>query len=248
MAIFNNDHYNKCTFSHQEDDMKVWKCYIDCGKKDKCCYPCCIIKCPTGPTGPIGPTGPTGPIGPTGPTGDTGPIGPTGPTGDTGPIGPTGPTGDTGPIGPTGPTGDTGPIGPTGPTGDIGPTGPSLPLLFLAAPQINVGAWLGLGSSNSLFIENTVVIPAGTTITGITLDIRDEASRPVTGTIFVSGPCGEDPTATEISVTIDDEEMCCATNTGTFTVEQCSLLSVEITAPNALERGATAIIYLSIIS
>jgi hypothetical protein len=99
-------------------------------------------------------------------------------------------------------------------------------------------------SSSASFIENTVVIPAGAVITGITLDIRDKASKQVTGSVFFSGPSREEPSSTGISVTVVETE-CCATASGCFTVNQCGLISVLITAPYALQRGAAAVIYLT---
>ena len=221
---------------------------------------------PTGETGPTGPTGPAGPIGATGPTGPTGPTGltgPTGPTGATGPIGPTGPTGPTGLTGPTGPTGVTGPTGPTGLTGVTGPTGPTGPgatTIYLATDQsISDGGWIGLGTSSpdTQFARSTVVIPVNTTIIGLVLSIRDkelEEGDTVTATIYTSDCAFNDPTSTGISATItgpnsSEEPNCCATAFGIVSVDQCTLLSVQLTTSagvGALSNGAAATIFLTI--
>ena len=149
---------------------------------------------------------------------------------------------------PPGPPGPSGPSGPSGPVGASGPSGPSESLLYLAAPTIPLGGWLGLGTASAVFLDNSVFVPAGAVITAISLNIRDEVDTPVTGTIFISSPCGATPTTTGISATVTgtNPPNCCATGTGSFTVSTCSLLSVAITSQNALQDGATAIIFMTI--
>lgn len=97
-----------------------------------------------------------------------------------------------------------------------------------------------------MLADNTVLVPPGATITGIRLNIRDEASRPVRGTIYYSDDCGTSFDSTDIFANVGPGAGCCATGSGSFTVSTCTLISVRFTSPNALERGAAAIIYLTL--
>jgi hypothetical protein len=128
----------------------------------------------------------------------------------------------------------------------------------LATDQsIESGGWIGLGTSSaaSLFLTSTVVIPVDSTIIGLVLNTRDKAlsdGDTVTATIYTS-PCGfEDPVSTGISATVTGSSttpVCCGTGFGSVPVDQCTLVSVQLTTSlgvGALSRGAAATIFLSI--
>jgi hypothetical protein len=108
--------------------------------------------------------------------------------------------------------------------------------------------WLGLGSSGAVFLDHSVLIPAGAKITGITLNIKDEVATPVTGTVYVRTASDAQAVTTGILATVSgtNPPNWCATGTGKYEVKQCALLSVEITASQALQHGAAAVIYLSL--
>ena len=240
-------------------EMKIWRCNED--NMDNIRNICNLG--PTGATGPTGPTGPAGAVGATGATGPTGPSGASGATGATGPTGATGVTGATGPTGPSGASGATGATGPTGPTGLTGATGPSgavglaTSTIYLASEQpVADGNWVGLGATSAAanFTPSTIVIPVDAVIVGLVLNIRDKTlaeGATVTATIYTS-PCGfTDPVSTGISATITgpNPPTCCTTNFGLAAVNQCDLLSVQITTSTgvgALSAGVAVTVFLAI--
>jgi len=108
--------------------------------------------------------------------------------------------------------------------------------------------WLGLGASlaSSQFTVSSVVIPANATITGIALNIRDnhlaDNTESITATVYKS-ECGfVNPETTGIYAKItgpnsQSDPHCFALRTGSAPVLAGTLLSVKITANNALSNG-----------
>ena len=188
----------------------------------------------TGATGPIGLRGPIGETGATGPIGETGATGPAGgPTGATGPIGETGatgPIGETGATGPIGETGATGPIGETGATGPAGASNQNYVIPLVTTQSTTTGSWVGLGNSSVDFLDNTVVIPLDSTLTGIAFNIRDNAigeGESVTATVYTAG-CDGTPVSTEVSVTVDSTS-CSAFVSASVNIAALDLVSVLLT-------------------
>ncbi|MFJ3390569.1 collagen-like protein [Lysinibacillus sp. NPDC086135] len=219
----------------------------------------------TGATGATGPTGLQGITGATGPTGLQGITGATGPTGLQGTTGTTGTTGATGATGPTGLQGITGAPGATGPnglqgitgvTGTTGPTGlngPGLMEVYLSTDQsVANNDFLGIGSASATFIKNTFVVPQNAVITSLTLNIRDHnltAGDTASAQIYLSTNCGfTAPVPTGIIATITGPSTsaspnCCTTTTSNFSVNSCTLLSVEITTSGgSFANGVSATI------
>ncbi|MFJ7923782.1 hypothetical protein, partial [Lysinibacillus sp. NPDC096396] len=211
---------------------------------------------PTGLQGITGTTGATGPTGLQGITGTTGATGPTGLQGITGTTGATGPTGLQGTTGTTGTTGSTGLQGITGVTGTTGPTGlngPGLMEVYLSTDQsVANNDFLGIGSASATFIKNTFVVPQNAVITSLTLNIRDHnltAGDTASAQIYLSTNCGfTAPVPTGIIATITGPSTsaspnCCTTTTSNFSVNSCTLLSVEITTSGgSFANGVSATI------
>lgn len=134
----------------------------------------------SGGVGPIGPQGPQGPIGPKGNTGNTGPQGPQGPIGPQGPQGVKGDTGSAGAQGPQGVAGADsivpGPQGPQGPQGIPGTDGAgggsfpdSVPLEKYGFVSATCAPDAAKASSTISQTASLLVIPAGVTVTGISI-------------------------------------------------------------------------------
>lgn len=99
------------------------------------------------------------------------------------------------------------------------------------------------------------MIPANATITGITMNIRDQTLKEgetATATVYTS-PCAfAEPVSTNISVTVtgpSDPETphCCASATGNVSVPACSLLFVKLTLSQgvgALAKGVSVTVSL----
>ena len=175
-------------------------------------------------------------------------VGATGATGATGLIGETGATGLTGATGATG-------AGTTGSTGATGATGAGENTLYLGSGlAISNNDFMGLGTASSNFIRNTVLIPQTSTITGLVFSIRDEpldVGQSITGEIVRSTDCGVTPVLTGIRATVagPNPPNCCAVTTANLVVNQCDLLSIQITrvgSSAALPNGAAATILLTI--
>ncbi|WP_286922995.1 MULTISPECIES: hypothetical protein [Lysinibacillus] len=182
-----------------------------------------------------------------------GKIGATGPTGPTGLQGIAGATGATGLQGITGATGATGATGLQGIAGVTGSTGPGQMEVFLSTDQsVANNDFLGIGSSSASFIKNTFVVPQNAVITSLTLNIRDHnltVGDIASAQIYLSTNCGfTAPIATGILVTITGPSTstspnCCATTTSNFSVNSCTLLSVEIkTSGGSFANGVSATI------
>jgi hypothetical protein len=113
--------------------------------------------------------------------------------------------------------------------------------------------FLGLGLDSVKFSQVAVVIQQPSTITGLTLSIRDNtlgAGDVVTGTIFVSRNCGNTLMNTNIVATVSGPvpaNPCFQSVTGSFSVLEGDLVSVQVvTSGGALPDGAAATISLSI--
>lgn len=202
---------------------------------------------PQGPAGAIGATGATGPIGATGAVGATGPTGPEGPAGAIGATGATGPEGPAGAIGATGATGPEGPAGAIGATGPAGPVGETTLMATLtASTDVTDGEWIGVGTSSADFVNNTIVIPAGATLTDVIVSIRDNPltdGETVTATVYVS-PCGaEAPVTTGASVTVagPNPGTCSASDEFAITIADNSLVSVQITLTETIAALADGV-------
>lgn len=130
-------------------------------------------------------------------------------------------------------------------------------LICLATHEtVNNNQWLGLGETSPLvqFEKSTIVIPAGSRITGIILNTRDNSinnGQTVKATIYTS-PCGfAAPVSTGISATVTGSTTtkgCCASSTSNYLVNTCSLLSVKIelsTGTGALSSGAAVTILVT---
>ncbi|WP_323656671.1 hypothetical protein [Lysinibacillus xylanilyticus] len=207
----------------------------------------------TGATGSIGLQGIAGTTGATGATGLTGLQGITGTTGATGPTGLQGITGTTGATGATGSTGLQGITGVTGTTGPTGLNGPGLMEVYLSTDQsVANNDFLGIGSASATFIKNTFVVPQNSVITSLTLNIRDHnltAGDTASAQIYLSTNCGfTAPVPTGIIATITGPSTsaspnCCTTTTSNFSVNSCTLLSVEIkTSGGSFANGVSATI------
>ncbi|MGE7997478.1 hypothetical protein ACQKOF_02110 [Lysinibacillus sp. NPDC093190] len=193
----------------------------------------------TGAIGATGVQGITGTTGATGVQGITGAIGAIGVQGITGTTGATGVQGITGTTGATGLQGITGVSGVTGSTGPTGSNGPGLMEVYLSTNQsVANNDFLGIGSASASFIKNTFVVPQNAVITSLTLNIRDHnltAGDTASAQIYLSTNCGfTAPIATGIIATITGPSSstspnCCTTTTSNFSVNSCTLLSVEIT-------------------
>jgi hypothetical protein len=159
------------------------------------------------------------------------------------------------PQGPRGPEGPQGPRGIPGPQGPRGPQGPGASTIYLASDEaLPNNHFFGLGTDDPDPTRTNVVIAQRSTITGFVFSIRDEpltAAQSITGTIFRSTDCGVTFTSTGISVTITGPNPgnCCGSTTANVMVNQCDLLTVQVTrnaGDAALEEGAAATILLSI--
>lgn len=195
-----------------------------------------IVKCPppkvnvTAAAGPQGIPGPQGPQGPAGANGNTGPIGPQGPQGATGLQGPQGET------------------GPQGPRGEQGVPGPGIWPIFLASDNLSPNNFLGLGTAGQGAQgaeSNNVVIPRSGTITTLVFTVRTEVARPITATVFISTDNGANFNPTSLTVTINEGQSCRSV-TGSVPVNECDLINVFVTAPNALQAGAAATLLMQI--
>ena len=130
--------------------------------------------------------------------------------------------------------------------------------LYLAALPVSNNNFVGLGTSSNNFIQNTVVVPQNATITGIVLNIRDEllptAIDQVSAEIIRSTNCGISFTGTGVIATVTGPNNsttpnCCDFNAANLPVNQCDLLSVQITrigSSAALENGVTVTILFTI--
>lgn len=163
-----------------------------------------------------------------------------------------------GPQGPSGPPGQPGPPGSPGQPGPPGPPGPpgtGASTIYLASDDsLPNNNYFGLGVDDPDPTRTNVVIAQTTTITGFVFSIRDEplasAAQTITGTIFRSTDCGVTFANTGISVTITGPNPgnCCGSTTASLVVNQCDLLTVQVTrvgSSAALEEGAAATILLS---
>ena len=112
--------------------------------------------------------------------------------------------------------------------------------------------FLGIGSSSASFIKNTFVVPQNAVITSLTLNIRDHnliAGDTASAQIYLSTNCGfTAPIATGIIATITGPSTstspnCCTTTTSNYSVNSCTLLSVEITTSGgSFANGVSATI------
>ncbi|MGE7602365.1 hypothetical protein ACQKL5_07610 [Peribacillus sp. NPDC097675] len=138
----------------------------------------------------------------------------------------------------------------------IGATGPGGMTVFLETDQ-SIGNldFLSLGTSSASFVRNTLVVPQDATITGLVLNIRDNAlgtGNIASAEIFISTNCGfGTPEATGIIASITGPNSavtpnCCAFAAADFAVEQCDLITVRITTGGgAFAGGVAATILLS---
>ena len=97
--------------------------------------------------------------------------------------GPTGPTGPAGPAnGPTGPAGSNGLCGKQGEKGEKGEQSLSafikseIAYTFATSQSVSDGDYIGVGSSDSRLIKNTIIIPKKCTATSLAFSIRQAAS------------------------------------------------------------------------
>jgi len=130
--------------------------------------------------------------------------------------------------------------------------------LYLAAFPVSNNNFVGLGTSSNSFLQNTVVVSQNATITGILLNIRDEflptAIDEVSAEIIRSTNCGISFTGTGVIATVTGPNNsttpnCCDFNAANLPVNQCDLLSVQITrigSSSALEDGVTVTILFTI--
>jgi len=129
--------------------------------------------------------------------------------------------------------------------------------LYLAAFPVINNNFVGLGTSSNSFIRNTVVVPQNATITGIVLNIRDEpltSTQTVSAEIIRSINCGISFAGTGIIATVTGPNNsatpnCCNFKAATLSVNQCDLLSVQITRTGsdaALEDGVAVTILFTI--
>lgn len=163
-------------------------------------------------------------------------------------------TGSTGATGATGATGSTGVTGAQGATGAQGSGGMTL---YLASFPVANNDFVGLGTASNSFIRNTVVVPQNATITGIILDIRDEAlasGKTVSAEIIRSTTCGFSFAGTGVIATVTGPNNsatpnCCAFEAANLPVNQFDLLSVQITRTGsnaALQDGVAVTILFTI--
>lgn len=129
--------------------------------------------------------------------------------------------------------------------------------IYLASDQpVPDDQFIGLGNASASFVRNTVVIPKNAIITGLVFNIRDNtltAGEVATAEIVISQSCGfGDPISTGIiaSVTGPNSEAspnCCGTTLANYPVNQCDLLSVQISTGNgAFPSGAAATVLYTI--
>ncbi|MEY9870537.1 hypothetical protein ABIE66_006043 [Peribacillus sp. B2I2] len=138
--------------------------------------------------------------------------------------------------------------------GNQGPQGGGASTIYLASDDtLPNNQFFGLGVDDPDPTRTNVVIAQTSTITGFVFSIRDEpltAAQSITGTIFRSTDCGVTFVNTGISVTITGPNPgnCCGSTTASLVVNQCDLLTVQVTrvgSAAALEEGAAATILLS---
>ncbi|MDX8365481.1 hypothetical protein [Cytobacillus sp. IB215665] len=164
-----------------------------------------------------------------------------------------------GPQGPQGPPGPMGMQGPPGPMGMQGPPGPEVMKIELAAPSVSTvlspDNFVGLGTSGN-FAQNNVVIAQDATITDLIFSTRDNSitmGESVMCQIIIDSFCGSSLSTTGIVATVEGPspglQNCCGTATGNFSVSQCDLLSVRITATDTgqpLDNGVAATILFTV--
>ena len=156
-----------------------------------------------------------------------------GDTGSTGPIGMIGPKGD---IGNTGSMGMKGDMGNTGPKGETGIQGTSnLMFLFTTSESVSNNDFIGLGSSSSNSLRNTIVSPIRCNISSIAFSIRElKNATPYTATVYVNG------IMSNLSIVINDGSIK-YNNINIHTVLQIQpldLLSIQVSFANgALNNG-----------
>jgi hypothetical protein len=129
--------------------------------------------------------------------------------------------------------------------------------IYLAAFPVNPTQFVGLGTSSNNPLRNTVVIPQNATITGMILNIRDEplaTGETVSAQILRSTNCGNTFAVTGIIATVTGPNNpttpnCCAFVVADFDVNQCDLLTVQITRSDtgeSLENGVAVTIMFTL--
>ncbi|WP_242980615.1 hypothetical protein [Clostridium vincentii] len=129
--------------------------------------------------------------------------------------------------------------------------------LYLAAFPVTANDFVGLGTTSTSFIRNTIVVPQNATITGLVLNVRDEpltSTQTVSAQIIRSTNCGISFAGTGIIATVTGPNNsttpnCCNFIAASLPVNQCNLLSVQITRTGssaALENGVSVTILFTL--
>ena len=129
--------------------------------------------------------------------------------------------------------------------------------IYLASDEsIADDQFLGLGTASAIFIRHTVVIPKNAIITGLVFNIRDNtltAGGVATAEIVISRSCGfGEPISTGVIASVagpnsEASPNCCGTTLANYPMNECDLLSVQVSTGNgAFPRVAAATVLYTI--
>lgn len=111
--------------------------------------------------------------------------------------------------------------------------------VFATDQAVSNNDYLGIGSSSSVFVRNSLVLPVNCILTGMVVSLRGAfLGSPVTATVFKqSGALGASPVATVLSATIPPFAGTFATGTAAIAISTGDLISIKISSSQALIDG-----------
>ena len=107
---------------------------------------------------------------------------------------------------------------------------PKTVFALASSSAVATNDYVGLGSSGSSFIRNTIVVPFNCEITSLTFSLRKMALITYTCTIWVSPGNGNPPVSTGIQATVNVGNYFAISSIGAYPLIAGDLLSVRISS------------------
>jgi len=118
--------------------------------------------------------------------------------------------------------------------------------LFSTDQSVGNNDFVGLGTSSSSYIRNTIVIPSPGQLQEVVFSIRGTSPGSYTGTVYISTPpyTNNEVATTLAAYILDGNVQDCATGISSVAVNVCDLISFRFqrTGGGALAGGICAVI------